>query len=55
MNIIYLHEERCFGELISMGAYFSRVVFTKDGIEYDSFVENDEFEFIVEDEREHDE
>lgn len=47
-TVVYLTEERIHGELISMGAYASRVVYTLDGIEYDEYIENDYFEIVSE-------
>lgn len=43
---IYLTEERVFGQMVKMGAYYSTVNFTKGGIEYEVMVENDEFVFL---------
>lgn len=45
IQFIWLFEERTFGVLIEMGAYFSRVRYVHGGIDYDIYVENDEFEF----------
>jgi len=44
MELIWLTEERCFGYLLEMGAYYSRVIFKRDGMEYDTYIENDEYE-----------
>lgn len=43
-TIIWLTEERTYGILVSLGAYVSRVRYTYKGIDYDTYVENDEFE-----------
>lgn len=45
-SIVYIIEEKCFGTLISYGAYTSRINYKKDGIEYDLDLFNDEFEII---------
>lgn len=42
-NLVWLLEERTFGYLVHYGAHFSTVTFTRDGIDYEVFVENDEF------------
>ena len=43
-EIVWLTEERCFAYLISLGAHVSRVQFKKLGIDYDIYIENDEWE-----------
>lgn len=43
---IYLTEERVFGSMVRMGAYFSTVNYTKGGNEYEVMVENNEFVFL---------
>lgn len=43
---IYLTEERVFGTMIKMGAFYSTVNYTKGGNEYEVMVENDEFVFL---------
>lgn len=45
-EIVWLIEERYFAELISLGAYFSLVRYTRGGIEYEVLVNNDEFTFF---------
>jgi hypothetical protein len=48
-TIIWMTEERVFGNLISFGAYVSRVEFTdRYGNDCDEMVENDEFEILKE-------
>ena len=46
-RIVWLIEERTFGYLINQGAYYSRVRFVYQDIEYDTLVENDDFEIIL--------
>lgn len=55
-RIVWLIEERTFGYLVYEGAYYSRIRYVWGGIEYDTLVENDEFEIILdyEDEDEQD-
>ena len=48
INIVYIHEEGCYGSVDSMGAFASVVKFTKDGNEYEELMENDEFSIIDE-------
>lgn len=48
-RLVWLTEERTFGELVSMGAFYSRVRYFKEGIDYEVYIENDEFEEIWED------
>jgi len=45
-EIVFLTEERHLAELITPGAYASRVKFTQAGIKYDIWIPNDEFEYI---------
>lgn len=42
---VWLTEERTYAELVSLGASFSRVRYTRGGIDYEVLVENDEFEY----------
>lgn len=44
-EIVWLTEERTYAYLMSLGAYFSLVKYTRGGIEYEVFVDNDEFEY----------
>ena len=44
-EIIWLTEERTFAVLISMGAYYSKVRYTREGFDYETYVSNDEFIF----------
>lgn len=45
-RIVWMVEEQVSAELVSMGAFSSRVKFILDGIEYDEIVMNDDFIFI---------
>ena len=48
-EIVWLEEERCFAELVRLGAYCSHVRYTRGGIEYEVLVDNDEFTYRRED------
>ena len=47
---VFLNKERVYADLISEGAYASRVKYTYGGVMYDVFIENDEFEIVHDDE-----
>lgn len=41
---VYLPEERTFGIIVGpIGAYYTRIKYTYQGIEYDALVENDDY------------
>jgi hypothetical protein len=42
-TIVYIPEEKVFGEVLSLGAYASRVHFIKDGFEHDIYLMNEDF------------
>lgn len=44
--IVFILDEQVYGEIINHGAFASLVRFSKDGIEYEIFLENDEFETV---------
>lgn len=43
-EIIWLLEERTYGILVKLGAFFSTVRYVKDGTDFEVLIENDEFE-----------
>lgn len=43
-EIVWLTEERTYGELLSLGAHYSMVRYTRGGIDYEVLVSNDEFD-----------
>lgn len=45
-EIVWLVDERTYAQLVSLGAYFSKVKYTREGIDYEVLVSNDEFEYI---------
>lgn len=48
--VIFLTEERVYGYLISLGAYVSRVYYVTDGMDVDTYIENDEYILMEEEE-----
>ncbi len=42
--IVWLTEYRTFGWLLQQGAFFSTIVYSVDGIDYEEQIENDEYE-----------
>lgn len=48
INIVFIHSEGCFGSVEKLGAFASNVRYTKDGIEYEELLENDEFSVVDE-------
>ncbi len=42
-NLVWIFEEQVVGEIVSYGAYFSRIKFFVDGIEHEEFVDNTDF------------
>ncbi len=46
--IVWIHEEQIYGTLVSEGAFVSKIKYSKDGIEYNVLLENDEFTIIEE-------
>lgn len=47
-EIVWLLEERTYAVLVSLGAYYSVVKFTRGGIDYELQVANDEYEYLEE-------
>lgn len=48
-GLVWIVDERVFGRIVGpMGAYYSNVVYTKDGIDYEVLMENDEFQLVEE-------
>lgn len=48
IQIVWLHEEQCHGSIVKEGAYVSKVRYQKDGIDYEVYVDNEEFSIIDE-------
>jgi hypothetical protein len=47
---VLLIREGIYADLISEGAYASRIKYTYGGVLYDVFIENDEFEIVSDEE-----
>ena len=47
-NVVYIHSEKIVGSVEQLGAFASVVKYTKDGIEYEELLENDDFSIIDE-------
>jgi len=43
VSVVFLHEERLYGTIESLGTYASKVKYKKDGEEIEELVENDDF------------
>lgn len=48
INIVYIHDLKVYGTIEKMGAFASVVKYTKDSIEYEELIENDEFAIVDE-------
>ena len=42
-NLVWLVEEEVVGEIVSYGAYFSKIKFFVDGVVHEEFVDNTDF------------
>lgn len=47
-HIVFIHAEDLHGTVEKLGAYASTVRYTKDGIEYNELMENEEFTIVDE-------
>ncbi len=45
---VWLKTHNVWAVLISRGAYYSHVVWSNDGVEYEDYVENDDYDFWTE-------
>lgn len=43
-DVVWLHTKRTFGFLIQRNAYYSVVLYTQGGIDYEVEVENDDYD-----------
>ena len=48
INIVYIHELQVYGTIEKMGAFASVVKYTKQEVEYEELIENDEFAIVDE-------
>lgn len=46
--LVYLTEERVYGELLSYGVYASKIKYKKGAFLYELYILNDEFEILEE-------
>lgn len=46
--IVYIHDEKVFGQVEKLGAFASEVVYEKDGVEYAEMMENEDFAIVDE-------
>lgn len=47
-HIVFIHSEQCYGTVEKLGAWASAVIYTKEGIEYNELMENEEFTIVDE-------
>lgn len=46
-SVVWIPEARAYGYIVGgLGAYVTKIWYIKDGIEYEVFLENDEFEIM---------
>ena len=45
-TIVYIADEKVYGEVLSLGTYASRVHFVKDGFEHDLYLLNEDFVIV---------
>ena len=43
VNVVFLHQDRIYGSVESLGLYVSKVKYIKNGVEVEEVLENDEF------------
>lgn len=43
VNIVFIHSERVYGSVQQLGLYASKVRYTKNGVEVEEVIENDDF------------
>lgn len=48
LEVVWLTEERTYAYLIQSWAYYALVRYTREGIDYEVFVDADDFEYINE-------
>jgi hypothetical protein len=47
-QIVWLHEEQCHGVIVQFGAYGSLIKYNKDGMEYQTYFDSDDFTILDE-------
>lgn len=48
VSIVFIHEERVYGTVETLGLYASKVKYQKDGIEYEEVLDNEDFTVMEE-------
>jgi hypothetical protein len=48
INVVFIHEEKTFGTVESLGAFASVVKYEKDGLEIEELLENEDFAIVDE-------
>lgn len=48
VNIVFIHSEQVFGTVEKLGAFASVVKYTKDGVEQEELLENEDFLIVEE-------
>lgn len=48
VNIVFIHDEGVYGTVDKLGAFASVVKYTKEGVDYEDLLENDEFAIVDE-------
>jgi hypothetical protein len=46
--IAFIHEENCYGTVETLGVYASVVKYTKDGVEIEELMDNEDFVIVDE-------
>lgn len=48
VHVVFIHEENCHGTVEQLGAWASIVKYSKDGMEYNELMDNEDFSIINE-------
>lgn len=48
INIVFIYSEQVYGTVENFGAYASNVKFSKNGIDYEETIDNDDFVILDE-------
>jgi hypothetical protein len=48
VNVVFIHSERTYGTVESLGLYASKVKYIKNGVEVEEVLENDDFTIMDE-------
>jgi len=48
VHVVFIHEESCHGTVEQLGAWASIVKYSKDGMEYNELMDNEDFSIIDE-------